>query len=357
MELSYSESNINLYNPNDYIEKSFTQQNIQLGQNIQLNQNIQLGQNLQLNQNIQNIQNLQNGQLIQQDQNLQLSQQGQNIENGKNDISLNDQLVQNFISKKNEEYNRVSKIFDGNEVLDSEICYGDANAIGEHEQIQNKPHFKRLFSLDLPTEIKIDVQNRILSSKKRTHVITDEMLCALTIKAYVEKGLPFEIYQIYNIFGIDPRRSNVSSLISNCTNRESLLSQEQSAIPIIVIKPKDYIKTIIYEYINQYKINLQNLEKMIFKLEYFADILVAINPSFLNFTPLDVASSIVFFYLNLGSVATKSKKKILSKKIFYSLSGVTKIKFEESLKHVEIMYEVLKKYKPEQIVYIFDYNI
>lgn len=274
-----------------------------------------------------------------------------------NSTSLNDQLVQKFISEQNQEYERVSKIFDGNEVLNSEVCYGDSNAIGEQEQLQNKPHFKRLFSLDLPTEIKIDVQNRILSSKKRTHVITDEMLCALTIKSYVERGLQLEIYQIYNIFGIDPRRSNVSSLISNCTNRESILSEEQSSIPIIVIKPKDYIKTILYEYINQYKINLQNLEKMIQKLEYFADVLVTVNPAFLNFTPLDVASSIVYFYLKLGSVTAKSKKKILSKKIFYSLTGVTKIKFEESLKQVEHIYQVLKKYKPEQIFYIYDYNV
>ena len=270
--------------------------------------------------------------------------------------SLDQQIRQTITVHEETKEEKLSQLFQGSEYDGGrEIYYGDLNTGAEIDNTHTKSHFKRLFSLQLPIEVKNGVHAKILASKKRTHVITDDMLCAYTIRVYTELGLPYDIYQIYNIFGVDPSKSNVSELISNCTTKQTILSEEKKSISVMVIKPKDYIKKVLNEYLTKFNIVLPYVDIMIRKLEYFADVMVTICSLLLNKPPLDVASALVYFYINTGSSGLR--KDTFSKKIFYSLDGVTKAKFEDSLASISLAYEQLKQTNPNVCRFIYDYSI
>ena len=94
---------------------------------------------------------------------------------------------------------------------------------------------------------------------------------------------------------------------------------------------------------------------MVKKIEYFSDVMTCICGMLLNKPPLDTASAICYFYIYKGSCGLK--KEIFSKKIFYSLHGVTKTKFEESLLNIETYFEILKQKNPQVVAYIYDYTL
>uniref|UniRef100_A0A6C0BDK7 Uncharacterized protein n=1 Tax=viral metagenome TaxID=1070528 RepID=A0A6C0BDK7_9ZZZZ len=267
-----------------------------------------------------------------------------------------DSQLRDSLTKKIDKEDELFQLFEGSECLNSrDIFYGDSNTGSELEPTRTKVYFQRLHSLNLPNEIKRKIQDKILTAKRRVHIINDEMLCAYAIRSYYELGIQFDIYKVYEIFGINPCKSNVMEMVSNCTTKQSIISDENISVNVISIRPSDYVRQLLTEYVLKFTISMPSFEQMIKKIEYFSTVLTTICPILMNKTPLDTASAISYFYILKGS--NSLRKEIFSKKIFYSLQGINKAKFDESLKYIITSFEELKKSRPEIVCYIYDYSV
>jgi len=270
-------------------------------------------------------------------------------------VSLHDQVKEKMIVKEND-MKIDEDIFIGNEYDDGrDVFYGDTNGTSILDNTNIKPHFRRLYDMDLPNSIKNNVEKKISSSKKRIHVVNDDILCAFTILSYMELKLPYDLYEIYKKFHLDPNKSNVLELISNCTTKQTIVSEQNMTVNVIALKSTGYITQFLTEYRDKHNIVFKMFDLMIIKIKYFSEVLTSLCSQLLNKQPLDVASSIIYSYIINGSY--NLKKKFFSKKIFYSMDGVTKNNFEVCILLVNETFTIIKNNYQDIYIYMYNYDI
>lgn len=238
-------------------------------------------------------------------------------------ISLHEQIFGKM------EKQRTEDIFTGCEYDGGrEVYYGDSTII-QSVSMTDKPYFKRLDSIpSIPEDVKNKVREKIVTSDRRIHSLSDETLCTYVIQAYQELGLPFDIQYIANIFGIVLKKSNVCGFLSKATTRDNPTKDNQTSINIIIVKPSSVIVDVFNEYISTYSIVIDNLPDPQTKLFNYMRVIETAFPVVTQYSAREIAT--VTIYLYLKNRVTHIKKSLFSKTIFYSLSKVTDKKFTTS---------------------------
>lgn len=219
-----------------------------------------------------------------------------------------------------------------------EIIYGDrlVHAITNET---TKSYFKRLYALNIPHEVKLRVEEKIIAFDKRIHQVSDEILCSLVIISYQELGLSFNIELIIRMFNLDPVKSRVTEYISQCTTEVNIMSNQETSINQILIKPSTYICELFKTYITIYNLPFENSDQISNKLFLLTQMLESHIPMISDYSPRETAAVILYLYLK-GRINTK--RSYYSKKVFSTLPQVENKSFDKSYDFLKTKFEYLK---------------
>lgn len=234
----------------------------------------------------------------------------------KEGISLHDQIFSSISNKEKFD------MFEGCEYDPGrDVFYGDSSVVQAISTL-DKPYFRKLDSITkIPEEVKNRVREKIITSQRRIHVISNETLCTYVIYSYQELGIPFDLYQIINLFSIDPRKTNMFGFLSKATTKDNPTMDNPTSINIVVIKPSSIIKQVFEEYKIKYSIVFDNQPLLSNKLYLFMKMLEESIPIINQYSARETASAVIYLYLKnkMGHV----KKCLFSKKIFSTLPGIS----------------------------------
>lgn len=218
------------------------------------------------------------------------------------------------------------------------VYYGEVQS-SQPISILDKSYFRRLYSIDIPEEVKRKVEEKIITCNKRIHVISDETLCTYVILAHQELNISYNIENIIRLFDLDPTKTNVFNFLSKATTKSNITLDNPTSINIIVIKPSNLVLDVFKDYITKYNIQLVNGELIPPKLVAFAEMIEKYCPMATQYSPRETAAAIIFsyFYFYFADNCIQVKKNKFSKKIFSTLAGVTEKRFSTS-------YEVLSMF-------------
>lgn len=244
----------------------------------------------------------------------------QNIPSG---LSLNDQVFKQNPHLKTED------IFSGCEYDGGrDVYYGDSTNI-QPISTTDKPYFRRLDSIfEIPEDVKNKVRERIITSDRRIHSISDETLCTYVIQAYQDLGHLFDIQYVARLFNVDLKKSNVFGFLSKATTRDNPTRDNPTSLNIIVVKPSSVIVEIFNEYISKYSIVIDNLHDPQTKIFNYMKVIETGFPVINQYSARETATATIYLYLK--NRMSHIKKVLFSKIIFSSLSGVTDKKFNTS---------------------------
>jgi hypothetical protein len=222
----------------------------------------------------------------------------------------------------NEHERNKFEMFEGYEYDPSnEIYHGDSNSVQAISTL-DKPYFRKLDSiLEIPEEVKNLVREKIITSNRRIHVISDETLCTYVISSYQELGIIFDLQHITNLFSIDLRKTNIFGFLSKATTKDNPTMDNPTSINFILIKPSSVIKQVFEEYKSKYSIVFENKPLLDEKLYLFMKMIEESVPIINQYSAKETASATIYLYLI--DKMKHVKKSLFSKKIFSSLSGVS----------------------------------
>jgi hypothetical protein len=215
------------------------------------------------------------------------------------------------------------------------VSYGDQPYIPLSNDT-SKPCFKLLYSLNIPVQVKQKVEEKILTSGKRASSFTAEIMCALVITAYGDLGLDVDLEGSIRMFGLDPFKSKVMQLISKATTKSTIISQQETSIHMVIIKPSTYIIEIFNSYIIKFNIIFNNKDYVINKIKELTETLEQYYPTIDQLFPRETASVIIYLYLK-GNI-TNTTRGIFTETIFSELPLVVKSKFKKILKPLESIF-------------------
>lgn len=222
------------------------------------------------------------------------------------------------------------------------VSYGDQPYVPLSNDT-SKPCFKLLYSLNIPSQVKQKVEEKILTSGKRTSNITSEIMCALVITAHRDLGLEFDFEGTIRMFGLDPFKSKVMQLISQATTKSTIVSKEETSISMVIIYPSTYIVEIFNSYIVKFGILFNNKDYVANKIKELTETLEQYYPVIIQLYPREAASSIIYLYLK-GNI-TNNTKGLFTETIFSELPLIVKSKFKKCLKSLEFIFvEFSSKY-------------
>lgn len=227
------------------------------------------------------------------------------------------------------------------ESTESEGCISSYSQIASSQITSNttKPYFRRLYSLDIRPEVKRKVEEDIIASNQRIHVLPDDVLCSLIINGYQQLGIDCDITEIMMIMNIDPRKSRVLELLQKVSTKNTIARNQENAFAIIVISPSKYIPEIFNAYLEKIRHNFVNKETTINNITRIMLKLEEIFPPIIQKPPRECASIVVYLYLK-GNLDIKSRS-IFNKKIFTELPGIVSTKFDSCFADVKSKFEEL----------------
>lgn len=222
------------------------------------------------------------------------------------------------------------------------VSYGDQAYIPLSND-NSKPCFKLLYSLNIPAQVKQKVEEKIITSGKRTSSITNEIMCALVITAYGDLGLEVDLEGSIRMFGLDPFKSKVMQLISKATTKSTIVSEQETSIHVFIVNPSTYIIEIFNSYINKFGIQFGNKDYVGNKIKSLAEKLEEFYPVIIQLYPRESASVIIYLYLK-GNI-TNNTRCVFSETIFSELPLIVKSKFKKCLKSIEyFIFDFASKY-------------
>lgn len=230
------------------------------------------------------------------------------------------------------------------------LYYGEVQSTQPISSI-DKSYFRRLYSINIPEEVKRKVEEKIITCNRRIHVISDETLCTYVILAHQELNIPYNIENIIRLFNLDPTKTNVFNFLSKATTKSNITLDNPTSINIIVIKPSNLIPEVFKDYITKYNIKFLNGELLEPKLVAFAEMIEKHCPMATQYSPRETASAIIFsyFYFYFADNAIQVKKSNFSKKIFSTLAGVTEKRFSTSYNVLSLFLNNLRLHNPTAI--------
>lgn len=208
----------------------------------------------------------------------------------------------------------------------------------------NKSYIRKVYSLNIPIEVKIEIEKKILSVDRRFHSVSDEVLCVLTITSFQDLGIPYDFDEIIGLFGLLENKTRVLELLSKATTKSTILNEINSSISMIIIKPSKYIVELLNIYITKYKFYVPNLEELQNRVKGYCMMLEQYHPILQQFSPKDTASAVLFSYFEAR--LPDKRRSFFSKHIFLTLQNdiVTK-KFNVSYKIIcEKLSEINTRY-------------
>ena len=238
-------------------------------------------------------------------------------------LSLHDQVF-----KKNTQFTD-EDIFTGCEYDGGRnVYYGDSINI-QPISTTDKPYFRRLDSIpEIFEDVKNKVRERIITSDRRIHSISDETLCTYVIQAYQDLGYSFDIQYIAKLFNIDLKKSNVFGFLSKATTRDNPTRDNPISLNIIVVKASSVIIEIFNEYISKYSIIIDNFQDPKIKIFNYMKVIETGFPIINQYSAREIATATIYLYLK--NRMSNVKKNLFSKTIFSTLSCVTDKKFNTS---------------------------
>lgn len=208
------------------------------------------------------------------------------------------------------------------------IYYGESTII-QSVSTQDKSYFRRLNSIpEIPEYIKNKVREKIITSERRIHSISDETLCTYVIQAYQDFNESFDIQYIAKIFNVNLKKSNVFGFLSKATTKDNPTKDNSTSLNIIIVKPSSIIAEIFDEYISKYNLIIDNFNDPQIKLFNYMKIIETAFPIINQYSAREIATATIYLYLKDRMI--NIKKKIFSKTIFSLLSNVTDKKFNIS---------------------------
>lgn len=197
-----------------------------------------------------------------------------------------------------------------------------------YNNIENtKKYINRIYNLDLPKEIKQKTLDNISCINDRFHKISDEELCAHVISSYYELGLEIDFYKIYDLFGINHFKNNVTKYLSNTSTIKKSTVEVNLSVNIILIPSIDLIEGMFNLYINKYNIKHKvELNAHIIRCKNLCSYICNFNKRLIEIEPYTFASAIIFLYLKMFT-NYKNKVNVFSQKVFSQLDNVNSKKF------------------------------
>lgn len=331
-------------------QQQYNQQNREVG-----NDNSNFYQCLPQNRNIGNEGYTQTGYQNQQTSNSYYSNVNQNQITG---LYLQQQDNSTMIQKNeelgyqipNKEFNTFKLTSDDQTMTKEEIFKGtgdeafDQPTYVDHSYTpiigdSSKSYFKKLYSLPVRAEVKRKVEEDIISSNKRIHLLPDVVICSLVINAHQHLGYEFDIVNIFNMFGIDPRKNNVLQLLQKVSTKMTLASNQENAFAMIVVEPSKYVAEVFEAYLVRIQYNFRDKDQIINNIKRIMLKLEEIYPPLIQNPPRECASILVFLYLR-GNLDIKSRQ-IFNRKIFSELPGVVSTKFDACFSDMERKFQEL----------------
>lgn len=218
----------------------------------------------------------------------------------------------------------------------------------------SKSYFKKLYSLPVPPEVKRKVEEDIIASNKRIHLLPDEVICSLVINAHQHLGLDFDIVSIFAMFGIDPRKNNILQLLQKVSTKITLASNQENAFAMIVVEPSKYISEIFNLYLAKIQYNFRDKEQTIDSIKRIMIKLEEMYPPLVQKPPRECASILVYLYLR-GNLDINSRQ-IFNKKIFSELPGIVSTKFDSCFNDLERKFNDLFRNNPTFMATCYPYN-
>lgn len=236
--------------------------------------------------------------------------------------SLHDQIFGNQPQTKEDIFNDCE--YDGGRVV-----YFGETTLQPSSIVSDKPYFRRLESIhEIPENVRARVREKIVTSNRRIHTVSDETLCTYVIQACQELGVSYDVDYVASLFNINFKKSNVFGFLSKATTRDNPTKDDPTSITVIIINPSSIIVKMFMDYVNKYSIIFDNLIDPGPKLYNFMVMIENSLPIVKNYSSQEIASATIYIYLKdkMGS----TKKSLFSKKIFSSLAGITDKKFSTS---------------------------
>lgn len=181
----------------------------------------------------------------------------------------------------------------------------------------NKSYIRKIYSLNIPIEVKIEIEKKISSVDRRFHNVSDEVLCVLTITSFQEKGFPYDFDNIIGLFGLIENKTKVLELLSKATTKSTILNEINSSISMVVIKPSKYIVELLNIYITKYHFNVPNIEDLQNRVKGYCMMLEQYYPPLQQYSPKDTACAVLYSYFDLRMY--EKKRTFFSKHIFLTL--------------------------------------
>lgn len=195
----------------------------------------------------------------------------------------------------------------------------------------NKSYIRKIYSLDIDLNVKIEAEKKILSCERRFHSVSDEVLCVIVITTYQELGLPFNFENIIHMFELNPCRSKILDLLSKATTKSTILDELSTSINMIIIKPSIYIQELLNIYVNKCGFHPSNLPDILHRIQQFCDMLEKYYPPLKQFSPRETAAAVLYKYFD--DRLYDKKRSFFSKKIFSTLTpDMASKRFDNSLK-------------------------
>lgn len=208
-----------------------------------------------------------------------------------------------------------------------------------------KSYFRKLYALNIPSEVKRKVEEDIIGSGRRIHTLPDDVMCSLIINAYRSLNLDVDVEKVMQLFGIDPRKSKVLHLLQKVSTKNTLANNQENAFVMIVIEPSKYIAEVFESYLLKIQYNFRDKDRVINNIKRIMLKLEEMYPPLVQKPPRECASIVIYLYLK-GNIDSSSRQ-IFNKKIFSELPGVVSTKFDSCFADIEKKFYELFRTSPE----------
>ena len=225
------------------------------------------------------------------------------------------------------------------------------NCIMSYEE-SGKKHITMLRSFEgIDFDVKIWVENKILSVSRRIHKYDKASLVAYIIRGYESLGKNYDIDDILETTKSRSIKRSVLDLISGGSTKNSPINDVDVIMPILIVYPTKYIELILEKFFlnREIEIDDRSFNKLCENIKYFTHIICEASKILPNYEPRSLACSFVYFYLVnctcVNDLLSFSGKKFLIKKShFKSLSFYGGKKVDINPKDFDICYLKIERY-------------
>jgi hypothetical protein len=211
----------------------------------------------------------------------------------------------------------------------------------------DKKYIVKLKGYKFPDEVTSWVENEIYNVKRRVHNYNDEVISAYIILAHIALNIPYVIEEILDVIGTTKKKKNIMDLISGTSTKNSPIQESSISVPIIVVSPVKFIRTVLDLYLKKNYSNMDIQFSQIYNdIEHYTNIMCLSDETFLNMDPKSSAAAFVYFYIiKFSGNLNTGKKSIVVKTNFKTLKfgpsskqGINQKSFDECYKRNEILF-------------------